>query len=286
MFAVNFATMANPTDQKRLRNSPLVHVLAQAQFSPVLDIADSLKAVQAGLRPLGFVKLQSGQFQQFQIQIQDGAPPKIESHPRWEFVNRDDTLSLVLSDTFVSLQTSRYSDFPDFSQTKMKVLDVLAKVTNISWIERIGLRYVNLVRPDASEAYRDYLRAELLGFPMEEVIAGPTPQANFATQAFAVTAIGTLVVRSYQLPSGQFVPPELQPNSLKYSERFQSAGNVAALDIDHFVQKGFEFTSAEVIAMLGALHDLAKSTFKRAVTAHALERWGPEELIENTASKT
>ena len=269
--------MIATTTYTRLTNAPVTHVLVQVSFSPVLDIGDSIAEVQNGLRSLGFAKLKVGQIQQ--LMLQGGAPAKVETRPQWEFLNRDDSLSLVVSHDFVTLQTSRYEHFPAFSHVLRSVLDVLARTTEVSWLTRVGLRYINLVRLKGREAYAEWLQRELLAFPFDAISAYLTGTPQFATQSTAPTEFGTLLIRTYQLASGQFVPPDLAGNSLRYVQKDSNESGAIALDIDHFAQLNTDFDAQAVVRTADNLHRLLKIAFLAAITPYAIQNWGPEEIV-------
>lgn len=263
---------------KRLTNAPVAHVLVQTSFSPVLDIGDSIPALQAGLRALGFVKLKIGQLQQFNVQ--GATPGKLDARPYWDFANADDSLSLVVGNDFVTLQTSQYEHFPSFSRALRGVLDVLARTTSLTWATRVGLRYINLIRLKGGEGYAEWLQRELLAFPFDNIHDALTGPPQFATQSMATTEFGTLLIRSYQLPVGQFVPPDLAvSSSLTYRTPSGAPSGSVALDIDHFTQLNEQFEPQMIIRVANQLHDLIKVAFRAAITDQAFEQWGPEEVV-------
>lgn len=269
--------MPGSTEFRRLKHPPLVHVVAQVLFAPALDIANYMAEVQTKLRPLGFGRLQVAEAQQ--ITVHEGLSAKVESKPRWDFLNHDATMSIVVSTDFVALQTSNYEHFGVFSGILENTLKVIAGATPFASLARVGLRYVNLIRPSNLDRKSAHLRPELLAFPFGAMQAQLTSVPQFATHAVASTAVGTLVVRTYQLAPKQMVPPDLASPTLKYPPHWADQTGAVALDIDHFAQSEIEFTPQVVLGIVSGLHDLIKIAFSAAITEHALTDWGPEELV-------
>ena len=260
---------------RRLANAPLVHALAQVSFSPILEIQQSIGALQTALRDLGFVKLRVGQLQQLLVQGPSAA--KVESRSLWNFANADDFIGLVISNDFVTLQTSRYADFPAFSKLLRAILNVFHHCTEVSWLTRVGLRYINLVRLSGTEDYSVWLQRELLAFPFASIRDQLTGSPQFITQSSATTRWGVLLIRTYQLTPGQFVPQELA-SSLVYPTAGSEKPSVA-LDIDHFTQLNTTFAPDQAVDAADRLHQLIRLAFEASITEHAVREWGPMEIV-------
>jgi uncharacterized protein (TIGR04255 family) len=267
--------MPKRTGVKRLRNSPLVHVLAQVVFTPVLDIADRLIAIQSGFKDLGFARLQRTEFQSFTLI--PGQAPQLQAKTRWDFLDREKENGVSLTDEFVVLQTSRYTTFEPFVEKLNRLLAVLAKI-NIAFVERAGLRYVDLIKPEPHEAFGRYLAPGLLGFPFADAGVRASPKA-FRTESTADTQVGTLAVRCYSLMPGQFLPPDLMPGILTYRPELSQGEAGAALDFDHISTRTLNFSGGEVEDLMYKLHDPVKKAFRHSATDFAWERWGPEEDV-------
>ncbi|GJG85504.1 hypothetical protein tb265_06850 [Gemmatimonadetes bacterium T265] len=259
----------------RLANAPLVHVLAQVVFSPVPKFADTLPELQARLSALDFPWLQVGSTQQITFGV--NAPPKIEVQPRWDFLNPDRTTGVVLTDTSLVLQTTRYTSAQPFRQRLADVVRAVHDVAGPRLVERLGLRYIDLVCTDEGESFEAYVHPGVLGFPFGGLGYPPTARQGLATNATAGTPVGLLVVRSSVVPPNQPVPADLLPTPLRYPPSAMSPRPALALDFDHFAQFAtpFPFATDAIISYMQQLRNASHAAFEAVGTAHAFTRWGP-----------
>lgn len=266
----------------RLANAPLVHVLAQVVFSPVPKLAESISDLQARMSDLDFPWMQAGSTQQITFGV--NVAPKVESQPRWDFLSPDRTTGVVLTDNSVVLQTTRYSSAVPFRSQLAAVVQALSDVAKPRLVERLGLRYINLVRVDEGESFEAYVHPGLLGFPFGAVAHLETARQGLATNAAAVTPAGLLAVRSAILPPGQVVPADLLPPILAYPRTAQSPRPALALDFDHFVQfaAAFPFDADAITEYIRKLRDGSHAAFEAVGTPYALSRWGP--MIQEEAT--
>ena len=255
-----------------LSRSPLVVVVTEARFSAVMAIEKFVPDIQEQLRHKGFPRFVKNQIQE--ILVQQNAAPKVNVTDRFEFQNKEQSVGIVLTSNSVAVHTSRYTSFEDFEGIFATVLIVVNRVLQLSLLERVGLRYIDVVRvnQNAGEKLTDYLKPGLLGLDPEKIRAkdwiGRLEQSGR-------TECGKLVVKCLQ--HNQILPPDLSPSSLSYGMTLQQGEIVTLLDFDHFADKSDEFETKYVVAAIGELHDALDLAFREAVTDEALIRWGKEK---------
>jgi uncharacterized protein (TIGR04255 family) len=260
----------------RLRNSPLVHVLAQVVFAPVLSMRDHIPAIQSQLRRAGLPRYQE---HAIQTVLLSGGAPEVASKRRWDFIDREAHLAVSLMEEAVVLQTSAYGTFEPFLDMLHCVLDSVAQESSPSLVERVGLRTIDIVHPKQGERLAEYLQPGLLGFPFEQIPESGGRPGGFRVESVSETTVGgVLAIRCYQLPPGQFLPPDLVPSPLEYPLWLQKLTSAAALDFDHYSIRAFDFRTPDIIERLWDLHDVIGSALRRAVTEHAWSVWDPEEV--------
>lgn len=153
-------------EEVRLEPAPLTRVLAQLRFPPVVSIAQDAyiapfqerlrerypvlqpeTAVEALLSPQGVIQQSTSK--------------------AWRFQDIDDTWTVVLGTGFVTLETTHYESRDDFITRLTEVfaaLDVLAAPRPVVVYERLGVRYVNVLRgEDATTKLETYIRPEMYG---------------------------------------------------------------------------------------------------------------------------
>lgn len=173
---------------------PLVLALCQVRFPTVHAIASSefVAPFQRAIQNL--YPISTGITQDMQIQVavgrqQAGFLPG-GPMPSLRFSDPEDNWTVVLTPESVTLETRAYGDFDDFLGRLREVLQALIHAVNPTAVTRIGLRYVNELRPGHAN-WAAVVRPELLGpFLVPEI-------AQAATQA------GQVIVLQY--PEGQVI---------------------------------------------------------------------------------
>ncbi len=249
----------------KLLRSPLVLVLAQVRFSPVAAMSTYLPFFQDSLRqryPHYEARVVSS------IQFADKAT--LLEEPHWILIDRNRSESITLTSGFVTISTNRYDGFEDFLERFSFVLTKLAEHAKLDLSERLGLRYVNMVRPGPAETFADYFRSTLLGFSQD--LLGIEDSLN-RFEFVGRTEEGKLVVRAMEFSDGKMLPPDLRDSVLKFSEVLSSGEKIRFLDVDHYAEATSDFSVPDILSVFWSLHDKCELAFKSSVTAHALEVW-------------
>ena len=116
-------------------------------------------------------------------------------------------------------------------------------------VHRVGLRYVDAVRPSGGKDFRHYLRPGLHGVPDDIFQPG---RHLLHTESRGGTVVvgnpGTMVVRVVQNDQGSSLPPDLVDAAPRFSPKAQPGELVTLVDIDHFVEGNFEADTNWVVA--------------------------------------
>lgn len=262
----------------QLRNAPLVHVIAQVVFSPVLAIAEQVPSIQSKLIARGFPRFSQASFQE--IVFTGANPAAAVPRTRWYFSNPSQRSTIVLTDTSLTLHTTEYGDHGPFLDLLRDLTQILRETAPVSLLERIGLRYIDLIRPRDGERFGMYVHEGLLGYPFRESTGLEAVTKGFATQSVAETPLGTLAIRSVVVPAGLPVPPDIESVPIQYPERSLSSESALAVDFDHytvFATEPLPFDAEVIISRATELHSTLSVAFKTIVTDHAIEVWGPWE---------
>lgn len=268
----------------RLRNAPLVHVLAQVVFSPVLNWMERVPVLQERMIDLGFPRLRDGETTE--ITFTPGSIPQQKVQPRFDFIDRDQRTAFVLSESSLALHTTNYQTREPFLAKLQLGLEALKASMKVSLVERLGLRYIDFVQPHSGEPFGAYVHAGLLGYPFREAPALEAALGAFATQSVARTPAGTLAIRSGIVPPGQYLPPDLDPGALLPPLADLTRPGLT-VDFDHFAifsgpgSTPLDFSPPAIIAHVDQLHTALRHAFDAIATSHAIERWGPWEEVSN-----
>lgn len=247
---------------------PLVYALSQVVFSPILEMQNYVGDIQEKFRHLGFPKYTRKDMMAIKFDGANILPP--EKKESWNFANKENTANIVLTTEYITLETSEYSSYEDFVKIMSDILAILQKAAKPTLYERVGLRYVNLVKKDA-KGFSHYLQGSILGFPTK------TFSDSFASSQCVTsvkTEVGNLLLRCSLLNDGRFLSHDLNQENLKFDVVLESSKEVAILDIDHFSSKTKDFSKDEVISDLNGLRTFIKKAFLGSITPEAKKEWG------------
>ena len=158
--------------------SQLREVICQIRFPSILSIDTR--------EPADFQEAVRDVFPRYAVQ-QDRLPPKVTMEsgaprvetppgiPNHAFVSADNQWKLNLTRDFISLSTVAYSSWESFGQKLDKPLAQFLKLYQPAFLQRIGLRYINLVSRQAlglaEEPWSELIAAPYLGVLGEEDVA-------------------------------------------------------------------------------------------------------------------
>lgn len=251
-----------------LSQSPLLLVLAQVRFSPILQMDKYIPEIQELLRSQGFPKFQA--VTQATIQV-PGIPTFSQSQAvNSEFMDSEGKRSIVLGTESLSLTVTDYSTFEDFRIGLQIALLTLHEAVKVSLRTRVGLRYINLVIPNEGKAMSDYVHPEILGLLKGDL---PLQRMAYVSQLLCESEIGKFILRCTHQAGGSVLPPDLQPLRLSLNKPSFLNQEFCILDFDHFTDEQSEFDVATISTDFGNLHDVLDQGFRAAVTPKALKEW-------------
>jgi uncharacterized protein (TIGR04255 family) len=151
----------------QLPHPPLRAVVCQIQYEGLGDIEDP--AVIAPLRKAisdSYPKV-SAQQRSVQIQMnQTGVSQQVNI--QWVFADAEDRWSLVVAPDFLAVETRGYQSFDEFRQQVERAVNLALEHLKPSPIIKLGLRYINEIRPYVESA----VLRDLLG-PVQDPVLGP-----------------------------------------------------------------------------------------------------------------
>jgi uncharacterized protein (TIGR04255 family) len=254
----------------KLSKSPLVLVLCQVRFTPILAMADYVPRIQDHLRKRGYPHVRSAPGQDV---VFSPTGLQVAQQPRWILQDKPRVRSIILAQSFVAFETTAYGVFDDFIEDLALAVNTVAEAVQQLNVQRVGLRYVDLVRSPDGETWHEYIRSELHGVQSPVFRSSTQLQLH---QSMAQTDHGTMVVRIFQNRDGQLLPPDLaETASTPMVTPPLTAGELLTLlDLDHYNDVGRDYESGAVEQQAWQLHDDLDRVFREAVvTPAALEAW-------------
>lgn len=187
------------------------------------------------------------------------------SMPVYHWSSVDRASSVSLAPTFVSLSSTQYENFDTFSAQLQSVLLALEHVFDVPLIERVGVRYVNVIDDHEHVDHLDSMvRPEILGFQGLPLNIGEVNLKQSLNQAIFEVGEGLLQTRTGIIPAGEALDPALGQFEVKSW----------VFDIDSYVEREQLFTPEETLLQAGKLADAAYDFFKFVIGKGFIDKLG------------
>jgi uncharacterized protein (TIGR04255 family) len=246
-------------DRAQLPRSPLELVVCQIRFDRQIANSDGKVA-----RAFGEMLVQKyPDFAQISdvagAEVSFGLAPgvsQVNQNPLngWRF-GSSDTLAALLMPDHVSLETSAYTCWEDFSPRLSHLVDCTAEIVDPALEQRLGMRYVDRItepRLTNAPAWAKYIRPELLG-PILHPAFGPHVQATQQQVVLSLDAETNCGLRH-----GLLGNPE--SGTVDY-----------VLDYDLYREGGRPFDADNIKQVLETFHTAALQLFQASITEDLLE---------------
>lgn len=261
-----------------LAAQPLVLVLCQVRFSPVRKMDQYIPAIQDVFRRNGFPIERAAKVHQVTFGASGSVPVQVSEQQRWDYRNRTETWSILVMEDSVVLQTTNYDRFEGFAEKlRLAVQTVLTESEHdqLGVIERVGLRYIDAVRPTGDRDFRYYIREGFHGVSDEVFQPG---QHVRHIQSVGGTLVGghsgKMVVRVSQNLQGVVLPPDLVADAPKALKGADPGTLVTLVDMDHYIEGSFASDADWIVARSFQMHDHIIETFHdHVVTREAIQEW-------------
>ena len=260
---------------EKLANAPVFLTAAQVRHNPILALDEYANGLQEQFRKIGFsdykVRVQS----EFEIDVSKPSGLSVRTHEsrQHSFLNREGTACFVLDSLRLYYQVTQYDVFDTFRDEFVRGLKLLHKTVSLDYIESIGMRLLDAIVPDEDEELSAYLVKELLG--IGEVVSHPSWEiTHAATEAKIIAGEHRVVVRTLARHGKLAAPPDLNIEGMRLIPPFSKIEGVhAVLDSDCVFESRQSFDLSDISTRLRLLKDDLHTTFRAAVTPHALDRW-------------
>ena len=262
------------------KHAPLAYVAAELRLACILNLEPFAANLQEALGAR-FPRLVRGQEFGFVFEPQ-GVRQQVAQ--RFHFLTADADACVILTTDVLALHVSRYTDSSTFSALFAEVLSALAKVREHQFVERIGLRYWDIVRAEGGLEVADFFSAPLSGLltPVDGTrlardvhelvyeVSGPPP--HVATARLSLTA----PVLQPQ-PVNLLLVPELAPSSRLQSTRElatrDSAAKVGYVDIDVATEVKQAVDVAKLADVTKVLHSTQSALFRQLTSQSGQAYW-------------
>jgi len=252
-------------------NAPLFYVLAEVRFNSIELMGKYVPEFQDDLRKSGYPDFREEINQNLDVRKSDGAEQMVNmvQRKRWVFNDIDKKNGFILFQDRIVFHSTSYVTFAPFLAELISKLKVLNDIVGMAFVERTGVRFVDVIVPEDGEI-EEYIQPALQGFRLPD----NQREHNLVESVFRV-GDGTLIARSGIFNEGVILPPDLVPFILNWGAKFSEEEITvnAHIDIDHFVNKRFPFDISTIEAQLNDSKRITKNTFTGAITEYAVNKW-------------
>jgi len=260
------------TMSEKWQNAPLFYVLAEIRFNSIELMERYVPEFQEVLRKNGFPDFREEINENVNIRQVESGEHQVNTtqRKRWVFNDIDVRKGFILGQDRIMFHTTSYDTFPLFLDEMTKGIEQLNSLVGIDFIERAGVRYVDVILPKEDDKVEDYINQNLLGFNFSE-----GDRSHNIVESSAQIGGGTLVARAAVFENGLAFPPDLLPLVLKPENKFniEDIKTNAQIDVDHFVERRFPFALSAIQKLLSDSHNIANDTFRSSITEYAAGIW-------------
>lgn len=261
---------------KPLKQPPVFFTICQVKFNQVLSLPKFVPDIQELFRKAKYPAFAPHRSFMFNVVIGEGQASELPPQPvptsieSFHFGNVERTKSFVLDSEGLTLLSTNYGCYEDFSGEFIHGLGVIHDILELSFFERVGLRYINRVMPEAGDSIDMYVDPRVQG-----IMPALEGEGVFSfSESFTRQGDVQLRARALIQGGGLAFPPDIPGTDLEIEPRFKAYNGVSALlDNDGFIQKRHEFSVQTAKECLDSIYRVTSSAFERTVTPHALTLW-------------
>lgn len=259
-------------DYKKLTNQPLVFILTEFHFSPVLDMEKYIPKIQDLLRSR-FPNLRRTETQEVTVSPNGIS---LNTQPNWEFISKDNKEAASLNQNRLLFMTSKYERFEGFSENCSFLLKALLETAKPTLLLRLGLRYSNTILDIENKGLaEEFVKSRLFENGDLHSTGSPIRQTN---ETLLKTSVGFLFIRSIHGINNLLVWPDAENLPIAISKSSTKSSNRVLLDIDHMwdtqeEDEPIDFDIDLILNKLTEMHKLSRQAFWDVTTDKAKETW-------------
>ncbi|RDJ98121.1 TIGR04255 family protein [Paraburkholderia lacunae] len=261
------------------KNAPLAYVVAEVRFGNILSL-DAVAARFQDLITATYPRLIKGQAVALSFGEQGVSTQVV---PRYQFLSEDGRSCVVLTNDTISVHATSYIDSAYFANGLAVVWDAWLLARPKTFVERLGLRYWDIVLPEGGLPVGGFFAPPLSA--VETLWAGKqlarhTHELVYSVdgpiQHTAIARLGT-VPAVHPHPPNFVVVPELLPSkrlqrAVKFA-RESSDATVGFVDVDASADIARVLDVASFVDCAKGLHESQSSVFKSITSLDGQAIW-------------
>lgn len=262
---------------KRLKNAPVYFALVQVRHNPVPRLSAYADDIGDELRKAGYPDQRKSVALALSFSASDQPNQQIakpESIERLMYFNSNNTKGFIVEQSAIAFYTTDYDTSETFFSDFLTGLSIVHACINLDYIERIGLRYLDVVVPPRGLNQLDeFLTATVLGLTKAKgdvKVSHSISETYFSTDDCNVLA--RTIIFNNKGPLG--FPIDIQLNGVTLSDKFASINSEhAILDTDASIEGRRPFDLPLLSNELRKLKTGTRKAFNLLVTDKAIAFW-------------
>lgn len=250
------------------RNPPLAYVVAEIVISPYYSMNNAVPSLQDKLRK-AYPRTMEGQ----EIVVDAN---KTTAQPVWSLLSASQEHGVQLGTRAIALHATSYIDSNDFLRRWADILDAIGTAKLDAFVERAGLRYIDLIAPSSNSSPADYLAEQLKGITPEGAISlGSMWAAGFQFDGSAVN-----MRAAAPAPKGVILPPDFnalplhKPQVMREAElRLRDDIPIGFIDTDCIKEVKHVFDASALMGVYADMQKLTSRVFKAVLSSKAKGEW-------------
>ena len=270
---------------KRMGKPPVYFVIGQVKHNAVLQLNSYIAGIQDSLRKAGYPDYSTATAINTVLTPQQdgrgaeaaGAAVTIQQVAQHRFYNLSRRSCIIVVPEAISFQTTEYETFEKFSEELWRAVRTVNQAVNgLSYVERIGLRYLDAVIPGNNETLDQYLVREVLG--VSGLVADTRASHSYSESALRSGDDYVVVTRVFTRKGHLGLPADLGAENIPFLDRFEhfrksESVRHAVIDTDGSWTGRNEYSESFAAGVLTRIHDLIEVAFRANLNLHAFKAW-------------
>lgn len=260
-------------DYKKLSNQPLVFVLAEFRFSPILDIKEYIPKIQDALRnklPI----LRNTETQEITVSPNGIS---VQAQANWEFISKNSHTAASVNQNRLLFMTAEYERFDGFEDKCGFLLQTIIDIINPSLCLGLGLRYSNTILDiEKKGLIKDFVQPRLYNNDDLRLSGNLLRQTN---ETVWKTEEGAIFIRSIYGEDRALVWPDAENLPIAIQKTSDKPVRRLLLDIDNVwdaqeeESDPLDFDKILILSKLSNMHKVSRKAFWNVTTERAKEAW-------------
>lgn len=261
---------------------PLAYVVAELAIAPHYGLAAKIAALQDALRSVYPRTIEAAEllFPAAALLAPGISPPPgipASPQPLWQLFTTKQTRGILINYRAIALHATTYEDSTEFQRCWSEVLTAIERAQLEPFVERAGLRYLDVIVPTPSRQPVDYLAQSLRGIDPPD---GAQLQARVWGLNYTLDDIAVQIRTATPAPLNSLLPPTLNALPLllprvmiEAQARVTAQQPIGWIDSDASRAVQRPFNAADIADLYKSLHQTISTTFKALLSDHAKQEW-------------